>query len=370
MTQDFDPKEFLQRAAFKIGFIRDRYIENNIPTDMKDIAVFFFFGDYKSKFLLSSMLLKNYIRNIRKPRYSILCSYKGDVGLYPYVNEYWSINSNIESHNIGFSSSGKEFASYESNLLRYFPGDVINCSMFKDYYDKCFTTSFFKHYKEINYTLPAIPSMPMDVAKKLSNTNHTVFLHPSKRVNMWFNGKSESVFIHSKFWESLVDKLLSEGIPPIVYLNNNSYDISPAFANKCIYITDLNIMNVLAVMRSSCVLDICTGISRLALIARAPHLIVDSRQQYFGNKEQEVDDMCSLGIPKDYVFLLNNSIENDWGYVIERTVSKLKKFLPSIDRNKLTSCSELDDVLSYDSVREKKIRKIGLHFIKVNQEEI
>jgi hypothetical protein len=277
----------------------------------------------------------------------------------------------LDKHIRGFNNASPSLSVFESNLLRYFPGDVINGAFFSTYYNNGFTAKFFSDMKDIEYYLPSIPSPSINVAKRISHSNYSVFLCPSTHVKMWRHGREEDVGVGVNFWESIINTLLHEGILPIIWINPSSYDMSTVFGEKCVYITDSNILSVMSAIRaSSCLLDICSGTSKFAIMARSPFLHADVRQRYFATKEYEIDDLCSKNIPKEHVFLFNNAIDIDWNYALMQVMVKLKQFLPKIDRTVLMSTSEMDDVLLYDDVRRKKNRKVGLHFIKVSNEEV
>ena len=84
--------DFLKRAADRNGFIRDRYEEKKIPTDFTGISVLPFFGDLRNLTVLSSYLLHRYRNEVRGSKYFIVASWPGFQGLFPYADEYWSLN--------------------------------------------------------------------------------------------------------------------------------------------------------------------------------------------------------------------------------------------------------------------------------------
>ncbi len=86
----------ISKAAEKTGFCREVFDLNNIPTEPSNIMVLTFYGDIRSLFILSSFLLHRYKDQDKPSKYIILCSWPGFSCLFPYVNEYWSIQN--ESH--------------------------------------------------------------------------------------------------------------------------------------------------------------------------------------------------------------------------------------------------------------------------------
>lgn len=121
---------FLIKAAEKTGFVRDFFKEENIPTDSSRITVVPFFGDIRSLFVLSSLLLNRVRNQDRSSKYLIVCSWPGFGCLFPYVDEYWSIQD--ESVLSQLYSSAKKFkndsaiaSSYYRSLNQHFFEDVI-----------------------------------------------------------------------------------------------------------------------------------------------------------------------------------------------------------------------------------------------------
>ena len=84
MTQVND---FIKRAAARSGFKRTIFAEKNIPTSLENLMIVPFYGDIRSTFNLSSLLLKQY-KEKNKNLYVILCSWPGYNGLFDYVDEY------------------------------------------------------------------------------------------------------------------------------------------------------------------------------------------------------------------------------------------------------------------------------------------
>ena len=72
-----DVNSFVKRAAEKSSFNRVRFQESNMPTNISNITVMPFFGDIRSTFILSSMLLHRYKEEKKGSKYFILCSWPG-----------------------------------------------------------------------------------------------------------------------------------------------------------------------------------------------------------------------------------------------------------------------------------------------------
>src|SRR5262245_17371709 len=86
-----DVKDFLRRTADRNGFLRERYEDAKVPGDPDGLAIMPFFGDWRSTFVLSSLLLKRYKEELKGSKYFILLSWPGFASLFPYVDEYWTV---------------------------------------------------------------------------------------------------------------------------------------------------------------------------------------------------------------------------------------------------------------------------------------
>jgi hypothetical protein len=124
---------------------------------------------------------------------------------------------------------------------------------------------------------------------------------------------------------------------------------------------------------TGCVLDVYNGTSRLALCARTPYLALDERQRYTATKEFELDDLCGSGVPKQYIFSFSTIITEGnkavWNAdTFNNITSKLNSFLPDLSRDQWPSTSEVDEIVKYDVVRKKKVKKIGARLLKITRD--
>ena len=125
---------------------------------------------------------------------------------------------------------------------------------------------------------------------------------------------------------------------------------------------------------SSCVLDVFNGLSRYAILARTPFVACDERSRFNGLNESDVDDICANKIPKKYIFSFSTIITDGsasfWSQdIFQSILKKLDKFLPDLNRDELLSTAESNELLSYgDLVRERKKKKFGIRFIKVEKD--
>jgi hypothetical protein len=132
---------------------------------------------------------------------------------------------------------------------------------------------------------------------------------------------------------------------------------------------------VMAAMRlTGCVLDVFSGISRFALAARTPFICVDDRGRYVGTKEFEIDDLCGFNIPKKYIFSFSTIIDGGnrttWDFdIFNLLVARLRDFLPLIDREQLPPATYSLENVSYDVVREKKLKRIGARLLKTPKDD-
>lgn len=367
----------LKNAAEKCGFNRVRYAEKDIPTSMSNVCVIPFFGDSRSMVVFSSILFHRFREQIKGSKYLIFCSWPGNEGLFPAANEYWSVDKSLvkvlHKQTKGFENTSDAWVTIVRNL-NYFFEDVIQPEEFKPYYEFGLQKDFFDRFKNIKVWMPSIPSavlLGQDFNRELNRrSGYKIFVHPSIYLNDWQQGRVRSVKASYEFWSYLVKRLIGEGFVPVVYQNTNTYDLSKDFTESCIYVTDENVLHVLSAMRSTgCVLDMFTGISRFAILARTPFLCCDERARFNALKEFEIDDLCALQLPKEYIFSFSTIIESGDEYtwkvnIVDTVISKLWEFIPKLDRDTWPSTAEYHEIVPYAIVQRRKAKKLGIRFIK------
>ena len=375
----------IAKAAEKTGFQRDTFKADNIPTDPSNITVAPFFGDIRSSFILSSLLLHRYKEQDKPSKYLIVCGWPGLSCLFPYVDEYWSIQNDSHAKKLylnatGFTNKSELVGQYYRNLNQYFFEDVVSLdTQFQPYYDKCLTNDFWGKYKQVKRFLPSVPSSAT-LSKEFNREfmekgGYKIFVYPITTVVNWHNNYCRQINVSKDFWIALIKRLLKERYLPVIYKNFNTYDLSAEFSKSCIYFSDVEVSKMLTVMRmTGCVLDIFSGISRFSLAARTPFLCVDERARYVGLKEYEIDDLCGITIPKKYNFSFSTIIEGgtvaSWDFdVFNSIIIKLQDFLPIIDKENLPPTGQSLEQVSYDLVRDRKLQRIGTRLLKMPKDE-
>lgn len=375
--------DFLKRSSERNGFVRERFEERKIPTDYSNLIILPFFGDVRSMVVLSSLLLQRYRQEVKNSKYFILASWPGYQGIFPYVDEYWSITD--EAHYRSFYEKAEGFRNqsnlttiYKRNLNEFFR-DVIDYNQIVPFYQNGLTNKFFEEFNTTKRFLPFVPSsmvLGKDFNRDLSTKpGYKIFLHPSIFIKQWNVGKSQNVRAKKEFWVELVEKLIANNYSPVIWQNYLSYDISQEFAGRCVFLQENDITRVLAAMRATgCVLDAFNGLSRLAILARCPFLAVDERSRYFNLKEYEIDDICGNRIPKNYIFSFSTIISDgnayNWGQdIFQSILKKLDKFLPELNREEWPSTGESTEVTPYKIfVRKNKKKKFGTRFLKITRD--
>lgn len=369
--------QILKKAAEKSGFKRVRYSESQIPTTIQNCVVFVFFGDMRSTAILSSLLLKRYKEEAKGSKYFILCSWPGYEGLFPWVDEYWEVkeDSNLRSlynQAIEFENKSETVNGYHRVLNTFFE-EVVDYSNIKDFYDRGLKQQFFDRFKNIKCYLPSVPSSAMlgnDFNRRLGQSPKPVLLYPCMYFQNWNNGKLEPLIVSKSFWVALVERLLVEGFQPVVYQNYYTHDLSTVFVDKCLYVNSPQISSVLSAMRASgVVLDLFSGISRLAIAARTPFLVCEERLKFNTLKEYEIDDLCGKQIPKSYFYVFP-SISDEinqmhWNNSLFDGIIVKLNALANCDKNDLPSPVEVSGLVPYASVRQIKANKFGTRFIKI-----
>ena len=201
-----------------------------------------------------------------------------------------------------------------------------------------------------------------------------VFFTPSELIQRWHYDRIINVKVNKSFWIGLAERLVSNGITPVVFNGINSRDISE-LSEKCIYVRDNDIGKVMAAMRATgCVLDIFSGISRLAIAARTPYVYVDERTRYLGQKEIEIEGLCcEKNLPREFIYsfpgVLEEGDEEVWqANIYDMVIAKLLEFLPTLNRDEWPSPVESNEIVLYENVKKNKMKKLGIKFIKVNRD--
>ena len=374
-----DVPDVLKRAAEKSGFVRTRYTANNIVLDMSKIAVMVCFGDLRSTFLLSSLLLKRYREEVKGSKYFILCGLPGYECLFPYVDEYWAVKDesvlkSLFSKAVGLENKSELSVLFERNL-NYFFEDVSNSSDILPYYRNGLTQEFLDRFKHIKRSLPLIPSsnvLGRGFNESLSKAGSCVMVYPVVQTSEWNHGRREPLLTDARFWVGLCNMLIEDGITPVVYQNFFTHDISTSVEG--IYLVEKDVSKVLAAMRATgCVLDVFSEISCLAMAARCPFVACGERSRYGELKEYELDGLCcEKKLPREYIFssptIIRSSNMDLWTVNLFAMIrARLGEFLPNIDRASLPTTSETTEIVPYSEVRRKKMKKIGTKFIKVRE---
>lgn len=368
----------LNKAAEKAGLIRTKYTEKNVPTNISSVCILPIYADIKYTTILSSLLLKRYREELKSSKYFILCSWPGMEGLFPYVNEYWSLKdensfNSIYSECNNFNNNSDKFVNIVRNL-NYFFEDVIDSDLFSNYYNNGIKDEFFNTFKHIKRFLPTIPSsgiMGSDFNRKLElYSDKKVFIYPTTYINIWSYGKTNKVKISKVFWIELVKHIINKKITPVICKNMFTYDLSDEFTEDCIYVQTNDLLKIMAIMRQvGCTLDVFNDVSKLSIISRSSFVMCQERKKFISAKEYEIDDLFAKNLQKDYIFTFPTSIfANDvnlWKINLFDNIDvKLNNFISNLDIEHFPSPSEIVDVVQYSEVRENKIRKINAHYIK------
>lgn len=355
--------DYLNRAADRCGFVRERYTERNLPTTHDNLSIMLFFGDMRSQFILSSLLLHRYKKEEHSSKYFILAGHAGHEGIYPYVDEYWGVRDSI-GEGLGFNNS--KAISYEQQVNRFF-SNVFSINDMKKYYQHGLTTQFFEKYKWVVYNLPSAPSPKVEFNRMLAKkAGYKVFIHPSKTIKTWLNGNEQITACDISFWNDLVKELLAKEYTPVLWRNDSSYDLS-IFGDKCLYCTERNMTDVLGIMRATgCVLDVFNDSARFATMARTPFITCAERHRYNELKEYELDGLCCQGLPYRYIFSFPTILESK-ETLIKLILNKLDEFLPTLDRDKWPTTVASSITVPYTVVRKKKKSRMGVRFLKVQK---
>lgn len=370
--------QILKRAADKAGFKRVVYQEKNVPTNASNVSVFLFLGDLRSTFTLSSIFLKRFKEESRSSKYFILCSWPGQEGLFPWVDEYWAVKDeallkSLYSKAKGFSNTSEFCLGFERVLNSFFE-EVVDGNIVKECYDQGIKEEFFDKYKHIKRFLPNLPSAVVlgnDLNRRLTQQYRKVLIYPTIKIQDWKNGQIENLQISKMFWVGLMNKLLEERITPVVYQDYNTFDLSPDFHDSAVFVANKSALDLLALMRSvGCVLDVFSGISRYAIAARCPFVVCQDRHIFNTLKDYEIDDLCGYDVEKNYLYIFPAICEENnqlyWNQsLFDAIISKVISFCDGSNRDDWPSTGEINEIVPYNRVREIKCKRMGTRFIKI-----
>jgi hypothetical protein len=377
---DASTPEYLRRAAEKCGFLRDKYNESRMPTLESNICVLPFFGDFRASFILSTLVFPQYRKLVKGSKYFIVCSWPGTKDIWPDADEFWSIKDKsvlkrFSASSLGFENEESATLNFVRPLIRHFD-EVLDIKDLQKYCDFGLSDDYVNVFKSIRRKLLLVPSssiLGIDFNKALANRlGYKVLVYPTLTAKVLRNNKLQNIKISREFWTSLVDRLIREGFTPVIILNYWTHEMD--INEKCLHIFENDISKILSVMRSvDCVLDIFNDISRFAIQARSPYIACIERSKYIQMKYFELDDLCCLkDLPKQYIFSFPQAIENGdtqrWNDTIfDHIISKISRFVPQINRDKLPTTALLEEEVSYKNVRTRKIKRMGVKFIKVEK---
>lgn len=157
-----DVPSILMRAADKCGLVRVKWAEKNIPNNITNISIMLFFGDARSAYILSSMLLKRYREQVKGSKYFILCTWPGLEHLFPYVDEMWVVRDEailrkFFSSACGFDNSDDMMVQMRRELNYWFE-DVAGTEVFTSLYHNGLQQGFWDKFKNIRRYMISVPS--------------------------------------------------------------------------------------------------------------------------------------------------------------------------------------------------------------------
>ena len=227
--------------------------------------------------------------------------------------------------------------------------------------------------------MPFIPSSAVlgkEFNKELlTKPGYKIFLHPSRVIKTWKNGKPHNDIVESVFYKYLIEHLLKKDIVPVIWQNHFTYDLSREFHDKCIFLQDQEITNIFSAMRAcGFVLDCFGGVSFLAAMARTPFLSITERNRFNNSKSYEIEDLLTSNIPHQHIFtfasiLSKGNVDGCKIELFQHISSKLDAVLPLINRDALPNTTESYEVVLYKHlVRKRQNRNFGLKFIKIESD--
>lgn len=367
--------EFIKRSSERVGFKREFFLEKNIPTQPSNICVIPFFGDLISTFIFSSLIFSN-LKKHNPDKYYILCSWPGMRNFFPHADEYWVIEDSHSIDNLTFSA---DYFSNKSTLYAEITrslAEVFNIFTMNDilkYYNKGFTKKYLNEFQEILKFIPEVPSSSLindNFKNQLAQKNEKkIIIYPCKKIRSWQNGSSCYLNINKDFWVDVIDLFIKKDYYPVVYQNWFTFDMSKEFTDKCLYLVPKNALDLLAAFKEiGLLLDIHSGISRLAIAARCPFVAVTERQIYIKEKDYEIDDIFASSIPKQYLFsfatqILTGGLEEWRISFLDGLFVKIQNLIKNKEKYQ-PDTKQINENVSYEILRNRSARRLGSVFIK------
>lgn len=363
---------FIHRVAERTGSVRVRYEDDKVPDDPSRVVAIPFFGDMRSAFILATYLAHR-IKE-RQPRsYLVVCSWPGLETLFPYADEFWTVRDRgslpgMADAAIGFFNRGDK-ANSVTRLFNQNADRVVDAVELSSYYENGFRSKFWDEFSGVVRHLPPIP--PLNTLSKTFRTDldqkkgRKVVIYPARYAHVWDRGQLFRIPVPIDFWTSLVEALIGRDIMPVSFQDNFTYDISPRFATRCMYLVEPHVTANMAGMRAAgCVLDVHSGVSRLAIGASCPFLFSDERQRFAGEREYEIDDLTCETLPRRYIFSRGLYTQANPEMVVVDLVGHLDGFLGWLEGRQAPELRSGYEDVSFDRVRRMRERKSGVHFIR------
>lgn len=365
----FDTSHFLQRAADKLGYNREFFVEKDIPKDTSDIRVLVCLWDIKSLSIFSSLIFNHLSKNSGK--YTIIVSWPGFKALFPNVNEFWSLKS-LSEYRVLALGAGDGRNTSEAILplvrgLNYYFEDVQEEAIL-DYFDNGFTERYFREFKNIYKFLPNIQSLNSQFQSQINSKKNCVILFPCIKINLWRAKVLEKIDIPKDFWLYLCKRLLEEGYTPFLYQNQFTYDLSPELTDQCLYMGAEKLEQILSIFNQvGLVIDIFSGISKLASIARCAAIVVDQHLRYVEQKDYQFDLFIQPSQVKNiYSFPLTASQgdEESWrvGFV-DNLLNNLKQ-MDNLNDVKFLDTNTIEEEIQLSNLGGFKSNKFNLRMFK------
>lgn len=367
--------DFIRRAAQRSGFKREFFLEKNMPTQPSNVVAIPFYGNLWSAYIFSVFILKPYVE-ANKDKYFVLCSWSGMREMFPCVQEYWVLEDEHATKTLAteantFYNASNLAAEITRGLSESM--NIVSSRDIREFYENGFTRKYREMFGGAKRFLPEIPSVSRGMSDfKLQldrKSGVKIVVYPSVKMRSWQMGKVVQMPVAKEFWTALIQRLIDEGYVPVVCKDWFTYDMSAEFTDRCVYLPFRGIGDVLSALRHvGRVLDIHSGFSRMASLARCPYLSVTERQIYIDGKDCEIDDLGPEMV-RQYIFsfstmLMGGSVD-DWNTsLLDCLMARLK----NMEFGALPSPNESYESVSFDRVRERKARRMGSVFLKISKE--
>lgn len=377
-------EKIISSAASNIGFEREKYISNNVISNLQDVIVVVYFGEFDHLFVFNNLILPELKQTGDfQNKYVIFITWKGFGNLIKNVDEVWSLKSEQTNEKLyektdGFNNNSELYTVIIRNLNEHFR-NVIKAEKYKNRFHHGFNFNYYKNIQKIKlkkYSVTNYNYLNKNAVESILKKykDRRIFIIPFKFIRTTVNGKTYQYKVSKNLWINIIKRFIQKDFFTIVLKNSFTYDLSSDYSNEdsIYFVQDENWNNIMSYMSMAGIsVDIFNGLSCFAQYSDCFCVSVVERSYY---NNMNVDQVESLITPFDqhsrklFSFFKFFSQESDQNLLY---IDQLIRVILSL---KIKSVTNLDSEFEVDlkSFLERKTKKYFgklIGYKKINQEK-